>query len=76
MFGIITLLQALTMDKQDLKGNSVGEIVNLMSVDCQRIQASFVFSGYIVLVLPILAIGLTQLWLVIGELIKSTSLSF
>ncbi|KAL4216368.1 hypothetical protein ACF0H5_024095 [Mactra antiquata] len=58
--------KALTMNKSGLKARTVGEIVNLMSVDCQRIQDSFMFSFYIVCIFLILIIAVVQLWDLMG----------
>ncbi|KAL4216369.1 hypothetical protein ACF0H5_024096 [Mactra antiquata] len=58
--------KALTMNKSGLKAKTVGEIVNLMSVDCQRIQDSFMFSFYIVCIAIILIIAIIQLWALMG----------
>nr|KAG5700435.1 hypothetical protein BaRGS_010348 [Batillaria attramentaria] len=57
--------KALTMSNEARKGSTVGEIVNLMSVDCQRLQD---MTGYLWMVWSApLQIGLA-LWLLWGQL--------
>ncbi|WAR30094.1 MRP1-like protein [Mya arenaria] len=58
--------KALTMNKSGIKATTVGEVVNLMSVDCQRIQDGFTFSFYAVLIVVILIIATAQLWDLMG----------
>ncbi|XP_060579428.1 ATP-binding cassette sub-family C member 3-like [Ruditapes philippinarum] len=58
--------KAITMNRSGLKSTTVGEIVNLMSVDCQRIQDAFMFSFYIVCIFIILVIAVVQLWDLMG----------
>lgn len=49
------------------KQSTVGEIVNHMSVDCQRIQDAFVFSSFIVLLFVITGLAVLQLWGLMGK---------
>ncbi|XP_053387089.1 multidrug resistance-associated protein 1-like [Mercenaria mercenaria] len=58
--------KATTMNRSGLKSTTVGEIVNLMSVDCQRIQDAFMFSFYIVCIFIVLLIAVVQLWDLMG----------
>ena len=55
------------MKRSGTKTTTVGEIVNLMSVDCQRIQDAFLFSFYVVLIFVIVAIATVQLWDLMGK---------
>ena len=55
------------MKRSGTKSTTVGEIVNLMSVDCQRIQDGFMFSYWSVLIFLVLAIATAQLWGVMGK---------
>ena len=55
------------MNKSGIKATTVGEVVNLMSVDCQRIQDGFLFSFYSALIAIILVIATAQLWDLMGE---------
>lgn len=48
------------------KDYTVGEIVNLVSVDCQRIQDAFTFSHEMLSYFSILTFGLYELWDVMG----------
>ena len=62
--------QALTLSRSDTT-NSVGDIVNLMSVDCQRIQDAMFYSYYLVSV-PIAIVGVVYLlWLIMGKIVVS-----
>ena len=56
------------MKRSGTKTTTVGEIVNLMSVDCQRIQDSFLFSFYIVTLFVIIVVATAQLWDLMGRL--------
>ena len=56
------------MKRSGTKTTTVGEIVNLMSVDCQRIQDSFLFSFYIVTLFVIIVVATAQLWDLMGTL--------
>ena len=64
----VFIKQALTMKRSGTKTTTVGEIVNLMSVDCQRIQDSFLFSFYIVTLFVIIIVATAQLWDLMGTL--------
>ena len=44
---LTSFIQALTMSNSARKTSTVGEIVSLMSVDCQRIQDAFTYSAFI-----------------------------
>ena len=57
------------MKRSGSKESTVGEIVNLMSVDCQRIQDSLTFSFYAVVTIFTFAIALLQLWDLMGTFI-------
>lgn len=58
--------KALTMSHESKRKSTVGEIVNLMSIDCQRIQDS-TSSLYLTWSAPLtLAIALYQLWGILG----------
>ena len=55
------------MKRSGTKTTTVGEIVNLMSVDCQRIQDAFLFSFYIILIFVVIIIATAQLWDLMGR---------
>ena len=48
--------------------NAVGDIVNLMSVDCQRIQDSLFFSHYCVTFFLMLGGAIALLWNTLGKI--------
>ena len=48
--------------------NTVGEIVNHMSLDCQRIQDSLTFSYYLVVSFVTIGMALVQLFPLVGML--------
>lgn len=58
--------QALTLSKSD-NTSSVGDIVNLMSVDCQRIQDSLFYSYFCVAAIMVVVGSLYFLWLMLGK---------
>lgn len=58
--------KAFIMNRNGIKSTTVGEIVNLMSVDCQRIQDAFTFSHYLVIIFVMLILGGVQLWDLMG----------
>ena len=62
------------MKRSGTKTTTVGEIVNLMSVDCQRIQDSFLFSFYIVTLFVIIVVATAQLWDLMGTLTLPSAL--
>ncbi|KAH3867559.1 hypothetical protein DPMN_030691 [Dreissena polymorpha] len=55
------------MNKAGMKAGTVGEVVNLMSVDCQRIQDSVTFSFYVVVATLMLVVAFAQLWDLMGN---------
>ena len=55
------------MNKSALKAQSLGEVVNLMSVDCQRVQDSFLYSYYIAILFFVTIIGFVQLYIFMGK---------
>ncbi|XP_053387286.1 multidrug resistance-associated protein 1-like [Mercenaria mercenaria] len=59
--------KALTMKRSGTQASTIGEIVNLMSVDCQRIQDSLTFSFYAFVTLFTFGIALAQLWTLMAE---------
>ena len=64
------------MKRSGTKTTTVGEIVNLMSVDCQRIQDAFLFSFYIVLIFVIIIIATVQLWDLMGKFLTTCIIFF
>ncbi|XP_060602679.1 multidrug resistance-associated protein 1-like isoform X1 [Ruditapes philippinarum] len=48
------------------KSSTVGEIVNLMAVDCQRIQDSITLSHHVISIPFVTSIAMLQLWYLIG----------
>ncbi|KAL5020060.1 hypothetical protein ScPMuIL_002952 [Solemya velum] len=58
--------KSLTMTHAAKKSTAVGDIVNLMSVDCQRIQDGFTFSYFIVSFFVMVGLGIYQLWNLMG----------
>ncbi|KAK3095411.1 hypothetical protein FSP39_014366 [Pinctada imbricata] len=58
--------KALTMSNASKKNYSVGDIVNLMSVDCQRLQDAFQFQYEIVSFFVMIALGLYLIWIEMG----------
>jgi len=63
---IVRLLQALTMSNEARKTTTVGEIVNLMSVDAQRLQDA---TGYLWMTwsAPLqICIAVSMLWNLLG----------
>ncbi|XP_053400725.1 multidrug resistance-associated protein 1-like isoform X1 [Mercenaria mercenaria] len=48
------------------KTSTVGEIVNLMAVDCQRIQDSITLSHHVISIPFVTSIAMLQLWYLIG----------
>ncbi|XP_052767473.1 multidrug resistance-associated protein 1-like isoform X2 [Mya arenaria] len=54
--------KALTLSNSAKKTSTVGEIVNLMSVDCQRIQDSLMFSHHIISMPFVIIVGMIQIW--------------
>ena len=58
-------LQALTLSRSDTT-TSVGDIVNLMSVDCQRIQDSLFYTYYVVSFLIAIVCVVYLLWTTMG----------
>ncbi|XP_021347162.1 canalicular multispecific organic anion transporter 2-like isoform X2 [Mizuhopecten yessoensis] len=59
--------KSLRMNNSVKKDFTVGEIVNLMSVDCQRIQDSFAFHQWIFSLFSITIIGLYLVWVYVGD---------
>ncbi|XP_021347158.1 multidrug resistance-associated protein 1-like [Mizuhopecten yessoensis] len=59
--------KSLRMNNSVKKDFTVGEIVNLMSVDCQRIQDSFAFHQWIFSLFSITIIGLYLVWAYVGD---------
>lgn len=59
-------IQALTLSPSARKDSTLGEIVNLMSVDCQRIQDTFTYSWSLMTCPLQLALGIYLLWNVVG----------
>lgn len=60
------LFQSLTMNNEARKTSTVGEIVNLMSVDCQRMQD---LSGYLWMIwsAPVqITLAMYLLWIQLG----------
>lgn len=49
-----------------MKTTTVGNIVNLMSVDCQRIQDSLTYSYFIISIIDYIIMGMIQLWALMG----------
>ncbi|XP_060602685.1 multidrug resistance-associated protein 1-like [Ruditapes philippinarum] len=58
--------KALTLSNSAKKSSTVGEIVNLMSVDCQRVQDAFTFSHHIVSLPFVTIVAMVQLWTFMG----------
>ncbi|XP_045182658.2 multidrug resistance-associated protein 1-like [Mercenaria mercenaria] len=58
--------KALTLSNSAKKTSTVGEIVNLMSVDCQRIQDAFTFSHHIISLPFVTIVAMVQLWMLMG----------
>lgn len=58
--------QALTLSPSSRRDSTLGEIVNLMSVDCQRIQDTFTYSWSLMTCPLQLALGIYLLWSVVG----------
>ncbi|XP_062590611.1 multidrug resistance-associated protein 1-like isoform X1 [Saccostrea cucullata] len=58
--------KALTLSPSARRGNTLGEIVNLMSVDCQRIQDTFTYSWSLMTCPLQMALGIYLLWNVVG----------
>lgn len=58
--------KALTLSPSSRKDSTLGEIVNLMSVDCQRIQDTFTYSWSLMTCPLQLALGIYLLWNVVG----------
>ncbi|KAK3084438.1 hypothetical protein FSP39_013539 [Pinctada imbricata] len=58
--------KALTLSSQAKKAFTLGEVVNLMSVDCQRIQDTFTFAWSLMTCPVQLTIGIYLLWGVLG----------
>ncbi|XP_053373937.1 ATP-binding cassette sub-family C member 3-like [Mercenaria mercenaria] len=58
--------KAVRMKTSGNQTTAVGEVVNHMSVDCQRIQDAFTFSGYSVLLVVITTFTVLQLWGLMG----------
>ncbi|KAJ8311733.1 hypothetical protein KUTeg_011088 [Tegillarca granosa] len=56
--------KSLTMSNKAKKNYTIGEIVNLMSVDCLRIQDAFMFSYNIMLFPVAMVVGIFELWAV------------
>ena len=48
------------------KDYTVGEVVNLVSVDCQRIQDAFTYATEILSFFVIIIVGVYELWAVMG----------
>lgn len=48
------------------KDYTVGEVVNLVSVDCQRMQDAFTYSHEILSFFFVLTVGVYELWNVMG----------
>jgi len=68
---IVRLLQALTMSNEARKTTTVGEIVNLMSVDAQRLQDA---TGYLWMTwsAPLqICIAIAMLWTLLGASVLS-----
>ncbi|XP_076093492.1 ATP-binding cassette sub-family C member 3-like isoform X1 [Mytilus galloprovincialis] len=65
LIGII-YRKTLKVNNSVRKDYTVGEIVNLVSVDCQRIQDAFTFSHEMLSYFSILTFGLYELWDVMG----------
>lgn len=63
---VFFLNQSLTMTHAAKRTTSVGDIVNLMSVDCQRIQDGFTFSYFLVSFFVMAGLGMYQLWNLMG----------
>ncbi|XP_033725081.1 multidrug resistance-associated protein 1-like [Pecten maximus] len=59
--------KSLRMSNSVKKDFTVGEIVNLMSVDCQRIQDAFAFHHWIFSFFSITGIGLYLVWNEMGD---------
>ncbi|XP_033725322.1 multidrug resistance-associated protein 1-like [Pecten maximus] len=59
--------KSLLMSNSVKKDFTVGEIVNLMSVDCQRIQDAFAFLQWIFAIFAISGIGLYLVWDSMGD---------
>ncbi|XP_060076556.1 multidrug resistance-associated protein 1-like [Ylistrum balloti] len=59
--------KALRMDNSVKKDYTVGQIVNLMSVDCQRIQDSFIFYNFILPFFSSMAISIYEISDAVGE---------
>ncbi|XP_033725267.1 LOW QUALITY PROTEIN: multidrug resistance-associated protein 1-like [Pecten maximus] len=66
LIGII-YRKALIMGQSVKKDYTVGQIVNLMSVDCQRIQDSVVFFNYMIPFFTSLAVCLYEIWDAVEE---------
>ncbi|KAL4216728.1 hypothetical protein ACF0H5_024451 [Mactra antiquata] len=58
--------KALSIKRNSSTSSTIGEIVNLMSVDCQRVQDSLTFSFYTVVTFATFGIALIQLWILMG----------
>ncbi|XP_052786998.1 multidrug resistance-associated protein 1-like [Mya arenaria] len=58
--------KALTMKRSTGQATTVGEIVNHMSVDCQRVQDAVTFSYYIIIGFVTIGMALIQLWPLVG----------
>ncbi|KAK3094333.1 hypothetical protein FSP39_000405 [Pinctada imbricata] len=58
--------KALTISNASKKNYSVGDIVNLMSVDCQRIQNGFQLQHEIVSFVDVMILGLYLVWMEMG----------
>ncbi|XP_069102567.1 multidrug resistance-associated protein 1-like isoform X2 [Argopecten irradians] len=59
--------KSLRMSNSVKKDFTVGEIVNLMSVDCQRIQDSFAFHHWMLSLISIIGLGLYLVWDAMGD---------
>ncbi|XP_060074035.1 multidrug resistance-associated protein 1-like [Ylistrum balloti] len=59
--------KSLRMSNSVKKDFTIGEIVNLMSVDCQRIQDAFAFHHWIFSFFSITALGLYLVWDSMGD---------
>ncbi|OWF55505.1 multidrug resistance-associated protein 1-like [Mizuhopecten yessoensis] len=59
--------KALKMGNTVKRDYTVGQIVNLMSVDCQRIQDSVIFFNYMIPFVTSLAVSLYEIWDAVNE---------